>query len=134
MNRYVNNTWNKLPTTKVEEADNYIYYEATSPGLSIFAISGEEKVEAALPVVPAKICTPAEKRCVGNNLQQCNLEGTAWLTIETCLYGCNTTTLTCNPAPAEKPIVDYTWIWITIIIIIGAAYYFGIYKKKATIS
>jgi len=39
--RYSNGVWNKLSTTKLSEDSNYIYYEATTPGFSYFAISGE---------------------------------------------------------------------------------------------
>ena len=41
MNRYKNG-WEKLPTQEISEDDNYIYYEAESPGFSIFAITGQE--------------------------------------------------------------------------------------------
>jgi len=59
---------------------------------------------------------------VDNNLQEC--ENGEWKTIETCKYGCNSTSLTCNPAPvtAEKPEEikkkDYTWIYVAITAII----------------
>jgi PGF-pre-PGF domain-containing protein len=50
--RFSNNTWNKLPTTKVSEDANYIYFEAETPGFSYFAISGEKIVLAP----PAPVC------------------------------------------------------------------------------
>jgi len=43
LNRYVDGTWYPLPTEKVGENDANIYYSATSPGLSTFAITGELK-------------------------------------------------------------------------------------------
>lgn len=43
LQRYANNQWNKLTTTKLSEDDTYIYYEAESPGLSVFTITGEKK-------------------------------------------------------------------------------------------
>lgn len=39
--RYSDGQWTKLPTVKLSEDSTYIYFEATSPGLSAFAISGE---------------------------------------------------------------------------------------------
>ena len=39
-----NNTWASLPTTKLSEDATYVYYEATSPGLSEFAITGQKKI------------------------------------------------------------------------------------------
>ena len=41
------NTWTKLITTKTTSDENYVYYDARSPGLSIFAIAGELKQAAA---------------------------------------------------------------------------------------
>ena len=41
LNRFAAGKWNKLDTTKVNEDDDYIYYEAVTPGFSYFAIDGE---------------------------------------------------------------------------------------------
>ena len=87
--RFVNNEWQKLTTRLLNETDNYINYEAETPGFSYFAIGGEEKV-----------CEEGKKRCSNNNLEQCI--NNSWKLIETCNYGCNETTLTCNPKPTEK--------------------------------
>ncbi|MEM5766127.1 MAG: PGF-pre-PGF domain-containing protein [Candidatus Aenigmatarchaeota archaeon] len=43
LNRWFNGQWNKLTTTKIGEDSTYVYYEAESPGLSVFAITGEKK-------------------------------------------------------------------------------------------
>ncbi|KXB05108.1 hypothetical protein AKJ48_00120 [candidate division MSBL1 archaeon SCGC-AAA261O19] len=37
----MNGKWQELPTTLVDESPSYLYYEAQSPGFSIFAISAE---------------------------------------------------------------------------------------------
>ena len=42
--RYVNGQWIKLPTVKLSEDSTYIYFESTSPGLSVFAITGQHLV------------------------------------------------------------------------------------------
>jgi len=42
LSRYTNGKWDKLPTTKLLEDTEYYYYEAESPGLSVFAIIGEK--------------------------------------------------------------------------------------------
>ena len=39
--------WDELSTTKLSEDTDYVYYSATSPGLSLFAISGQKTSEAA---------------------------------------------------------------------------------------
>lgn len=45
LNRYsdINNNWNALPTSKVEEDNASLYFESETQGFSLFAISGEEK-------------------------------------------------------------------------------------------
>lgn len=52
LNRYADNVWNKLTTTKLTDDTDYFYYEAESPGLSVFAITGEEKVAAVPTTTP----------------------------------------------------------------------------------
>ena len=74
------NKWNTLNTTYLSEDSNYYYFLAISPGFSSFTI--------ALKLAGIIECVPEEKRCVGNNLEQCNIEGTAWETVETCEYEC----------------------------------------------
>jgi len=46
LNRY-NNAWEKYAATKISESSNYILYSAESPGLSVFAITGEKASAAA---------------------------------------------------------------------------------------
>lgn len=41
LNRYSNNIWTKLPTTLVSQDSTYYYFEATTPGFSTFAITGQ---------------------------------------------------------------------------------------------
>lgn len=40
--RYHNNEWQELSTTKTSEDNSYAYFESATPGLSIFAITGDE--------------------------------------------------------------------------------------------
>lgn len=49
LNRYENNAWNKLTTTKMSDDGTNVLYEAISPGLSVFAISGEVKTTTTTP-------------------------------------------------------------------------------------
>ncbi len=51
LNRY-DKEWKALPTYKVGEEDATIYFEAETPEFSLFAITGEKKVEVAAPVTP----------------------------------------------------------------------------------
>lgn len=57
LNRFTTK-WDKLTTVKVNETADELEYEAESPGLSVFAISGESKAAAA-PEVPAAPQQPA---------------------------------------------------------------------------
>ncbi|MFH2020721.1 MAG: PGF-pre-PGF domain-containing protein [archaeon] len=45
--RYSNGKWNELVTKQLSEDDDYFYYEATTPGLSYFAVTAD-KVEDSL--------------------------------------------------------------------------------------
>jgi hypothetical protein len=73
LNRY-SEGWNPLPTKKVGEGKDYIYYSAETPGFSIFAITGEKEALEITPVVtpaltpttlpeevPSPLPTPREK-------------------------------------------------------------------------
>ncbi len=42
------------------------------------------------------ICEPDVKRCFENNLQKCDINGTGWVVIETCEYGCDPESLSCK--------------------------------------
>ena len=57
LSRYSNNNWNKLTTTKLSEDSTYVYYEAESPGLSVFAVYGE-KLISATTTIPAATTVP----------------------------------------------------------------------------
>jgi len=60
LNRYHDKKWEKLPTQKVDEDDDYNYYEAETPGFTTFAVTGEEKVTTAITttIPPATTTVP----------------------------------------------------------------------------
>lgn len=43
----LNSEWQELPTRLVETTDLYIYYEATTPGFSVFAVAGQSTAALA---------------------------------------------------------------------------------------
>jgi PGF-pre-PGF domain-containing protein len=47
--RYVGGSWTKLDTIQQDSDDNYAYYEATSPGFSLYSIAGETSSFLQLP-------------------------------------------------------------------------------------
>ncbi len=80
--------WQSLLTTYERRESGETCFLAESPGMSYFAILG-----LTIP----QVCTPYAKQCGENAVQKCNVEGTGWVDIETCEYGCDTKNLTCNP-------------------------------------
>lgn len=42
--RYSNSSWSKLPTKKVNETSELIYFQSISPGLSVFAVVGKKSM------------------------------------------------------------------------------------------
>ena len=76
LNRYKNNNWEKLTTREISEDNDYVYYEAESPGFSTFAVTGEEKVitstiATTTTSLPTKITTTtiSEKQITENRNQ-----------------------------------------------------------------
>ncbi len=41
--------WNTLPTSKLKEEGHWVYFTSTSPGLSMFSVTGSERVEKSIP-------------------------------------------------------------------------------------
>jgi len=44
--RYHNDTWNTLNTTKINKSETYIFFNASTPGFSTFAVVGSKVVES----------------------------------------------------------------------------------------
>ncbi|MBI4017927.1 MAG: PGF-pre-PGF domain-containing protein, partial [Candidatus Aenigmarchaeota archaeon] len=55
LQRYQQSGWNKLATVKVGETADEIEYEAESPGLSVFAVTGQ-------PIIPSQPPTEEQKK------------------------------------------------------------------------
>jgi len=49
--RYHDTEWQNLTTTYLSEDDTYVYYEAKTPGLSTFAVVGNELIESSASYV-----------------------------------------------------------------------------------
>lgn len=56
--------------------------------ISMFAISW--MIGSSVEVVSAtdQICTPGEKKCVGNSVEQCSQDGSSWIVAIQCTNGC----------------------------------------------
>ena len=62
MYRYTNEKWNKLDTNKINDDGTNLYYQSTSPGFSIFSISGESKSSAPQGQSPSGVNKTREKQ------------------------------------------------------------------------
>lgn len=107
LNRY-NGNWTALPTSKINEDNASVYFEAETYGFSIFAVSGEKEkeVESVATATPAPVTTPTPKSE--------KEKGTP------------------TPAPAELPMVPMFIIIVAIvaIVVIGVATYFLVWRGK----
>ena len=61
--RYSNETWNSLTTSKISNDDNYVNYEASTPGFSTFAIGAREKQEQVIKSIneSSKLAEPVQQ-------------------------------------------------------------------------
>ena len=58
MMRYHNDSWQELNTTLIHETSDMIYYEASTPGLSVFAVIGDTIIEESDAIVDDSIPIP----------------------------------------------------------------------------
>lgn len=66
--RYADGQWSQLPTEKVSEDGTNVHYQATSPGLSLFAVSGEVRREA--PQEPSEAAGEDVSRVIDGFLKE----------------------------------------------------------------
>lgn len=55
LNRFTNNDWTRLTTTKLSEDNTYAYYSADTPGFSVFAITGEVQTTTTVAATTTSI-------------------------------------------------------------------------------
>ncbi|MBP1910365.1 putative Ig domain-containing protein [Methanolobus bombayensis] len=60
LNRY-DGGWSKLSTRQIDSDDNYLYFEARTPGFSPFAITGEVRTESSLNSVDTQFSSEDEE-------------------------------------------------------------------------
>jgi len=125
--------WQAQPTTLVREDDDNVYYQASSKGLSVFAISGElskietcnndriceefENPETCPSDCRGIICESDTLRCGGKELQICNSNGKSWNTLEVCEAACYS-----NQCVEKEQVVTTTLVisiltfWISAVV------------------
>jgi len=97
--------WRELPTTLLSSDENYVYYEATTPGFSYFAIGekvAEEEMTTTTTVPPTTTTTTIPPK--------------------------TTTTIT-PPTPEEEGVIPYTWIVVATAVGIVAISLFFLKKS-----
>jgi len=58
LKRLVGSTWTDLPTTLLTQDTTYYYFEAASPGLSLFAITGQKIIQTTTTTTRTTTTTP----------------------------------------------------------------------------
>lgn len=59
LNRYSEDVWTALATTRTDEDTAYLYFESETPGFSPFAITGQEKILVSPAVAETEAITEA---------------------------------------------------------------------------
>jgi PGF-pre-PGF domain-containing protein len=116
LNRYENG-WTKLPTVKQSEDTEYVYFEAESSSMSIFAITGEAK--AAAPMQCPTCPQPTEwSTCTNNQQTRTNYRCSAETNYQCQSY---TETKSCAVTEIPKPTGDNTILIadVAIVVILG---------------
>ena len=60
LNRYSEDVWTALATTRTDEDTAYLYFESETPGFSPFAITGQEKILVSPAVAETEAPTPTD--------------------------------------------------------------------------
>ena len=122
--RYANG-WNELPTTNTGETADAYNYEASSPGLSVFSITGKQ----AAPPAPVPVCTPGSRTCLDPNTRGiCRPDGSGYDTIP-CPAGCESGQ--CKTiAPAFIAITPSVGVVVSVIIIIVLVFMIAYFYRR----
>lgn len=140
LNRFKNNAWTALTTTKSWEDATYYYFEADSPGLSVFVITAETAAaeEPTAPAVPTgPVCgdnvIEGNEECetIDDITDTCESRGFTGGTLRctNCRIDESQCTMETIFGETTKEAVDYTIYMIIailiVIIIAGYFYYHG---------
>lgn len=134
LRRFSGNLWQDLPTTLLYDDNERFYFQAETPGFSIFAIAGEFMLQKS---GGGLMCLPLDIRCYESDVQECDIDGLSWTIIEECEHGCSSPGV-CRSEPAEQSPVsgeDYVMILMLALLVIIAVLgfvvmFFRIKRKK----
>ncbi|MCK5016603.1 MAG: PGF-pre-PGF domain-containing protein, partial [Candidatus Peribacteraceae bacterium] len=123
--RYSENDWERLSTRITGEDSSYMYYSSETPGFSVFAITGDTTELAPI------ICSQFDLKCEGDNLLECVSNGTAWIMMMVCEFGClnGTCEESNNDVNLLYPVLG---VVVLVIVLLASGYVFKIRKKTKT--
>ncbi len=112
LQRYESEQWKKYSATQTDENTTHIMYQSDVPGLSNFAISGDQKQSQITQESIKQIECSEGKRCYDSSIQSCT--DSKWAVDKTCPYGCEeslyngTKYYSCKSKPVIGVIADNT--------------------------
>jgi len=106
--RYHNNTWNPLPTTRVNQDEINIYYNSPTPGFSPFAITGKSNPPFLVKKAPIPAPVIIENNSDASNIQVLEIESQT----------------------LEGKIIFWVLVIIIILSIVAAGYYYTQHRHK----
>ncbi len=151
LKRFYRGVWQTLITSLVSDSGEEVCYTSQTQGFSYFAITGDAVIteqpqeeynatgnetlppetESTRPTLPVgSVCHPGERTCVGwNVLQECNGDGTGWVTVTDCFYGCSNAQ--CNTQLVIS--IDYNLFWAVIGMVAVLLAIWVVHSKKREI-
>ena len=133
LNRYEGG-WKAYAPKEIGETSTHILFEATLPGLSVFAITGKKKIPITGEIVQ-KVCSPGATKCIDENkMGVCKQDGSGYDDVE-CTLGCENGACK-SMAPAFVTIsmeAGLTATLVIIVVVLIAAYFYtrkGRKKKR----
>jgi PGF-pre-PGF domain-containing protein len=112
--RWSDNKWGKLETRKISEDGTDVYFQAESPGLSVFAIGGVKTEEAVI-----KECSSCPEATDWSECAEGKQRRTNYRCSEETDYECigYTEEKSCEVAAPLAPEISYSWIIAAIMVI-----------------
>ena len=109
--RLYGGVWQELDTKATKQDEKFVYYTATSPGLSLFTIVAK-RIQPGV-----QVCDSFDRKCADNELRECSPYGTQWLKLEDCKYGCEVNRCKEQPSNTTELLGNYL-IWAVLIVFV----------------
>ena len=122
--RYSGSGWDVIPSKVLSDDVTFVYYQGTSPGLSLYAITGKETPPAPLKNVTTNKTSPA-----GNNSNSNSTKG-ANANSRNVNKSINTSGLSDISSQDQTQEGTSVWVWVVIFAIIVGVLGIFMYIKK----